>query len=639
MRRWRVVLAAACAAGCAGAPAWGDPAPVRATVDIDAPHAIAAPFYGDTLFDFYQGHTFSALTGLMVSQHFKRTAPHDDEAEVLRGGMLLNYGLPREAAAVFARLIEGHTSTAVRDRAWYFLARSQHLRGLEAQAEQSLAHISAPLRGGFEPDRQLLQAQLMMARGDDAGAASLLDALQASPDTSPVAAAYARFNLGVALIRRGERKGGYAQLDAIGRAPAADEEMRSLRDRANLARGFAALQAGAPIEAREALQRVRLQGGASDKALLGFGWAATQLHDPQLALTPWQELAGRSGNDAAILEARIAVPYAMGELGAYGGALQGYRRAIAGFEQEKRSLAESIAAIRAGKLVQELLALNPGDGGSELGRLGNIHALPEMPHAAHLLPILAGNAFQQGFRNLRDLQFLDANLAQWLQTLDSFDDMLATRQRAFADRLPAVREQAGRADLKTLAQRLSALQAEFARAVDQADDAAFSTAHERELQDRIGHALGILARVGNAAELGDAGERLRRVAGALTWQRALDQPARQWDVRKSLRTAQAALEQAQDRDAALSLAQQMEPLRNQRYAARIAALGQRLAALQPRVAALAGEQQAALQDVAVAELESQQERLGLYTAQARLAIAQILDRAQLARRSDAEAPR
>ena len=33
----------------------------------------------------------------MASQHFGRVAHHDDEAEVLRGGMLLSYGLTKEA--------------------------------------------------------------------------------------------------------------------------------------------------------------------------------------------------------------------------------------------------------------------------------------------------------------------------------------------------------------------------------------------------------------------------------------------------------------------------------------------------------------------------------------------------------------
>jgi hypothetical protein len=52
------------------------------------------------------------------------------------------------------------------------------------------------------------------------------------------------------------------------------------------------------------------------------------------------------------------------------------------------------------------------------------------------------------------------------------------------------------------------------------------------------------------------------------------------------------------------------------------------------VAALEAESGQTLAALAVAELQGQQERLRVYSAQARLAIAQILDRAQLARRSE-----
>ena len=92
--------------------------------------------------------------------------------------------------------------------------------------------------------------------------------------------------------------------------------------------------------------------------------------------------------------------------------------------------------------------------------------------------------------------------------------------------------------------------------------------------------------------------------------------------------------QATDRDAALTAAQQDEPLRHQRFAERIRVLGERLLGLRPEVATTARAVQIQLQDIAVAELERQQERLAVYAAQARLAIAQIHDRAQFARRSD-----
>ena len=81
-------------------------------------------------------------------------------------------------------------------------------------------------------------------------------------------------------------------------------------------------------------------------------------------------------------------------------------------------------------------------------------------------------------------------------------------------------------------------------------------------------------------------------------------------------------------------AQQDEPARHAAFAQRIAQLSQQVDALRPGVALAAAQVQAQLQDIAVAELAQQQERLTVYAAQARLAIAQLHDRAQFTRRAD-----
>ena len=639
MKFLRVTVAAALAACSLVASAQGQEA-LR-------PLVVGAPHYGDTLFNFYQDKTFAAITGLMVSQHFARVAPHDDEAEMLRAGMMLSYGLHEQAAEIFARLIERNTPLTVRDRAWFFLARIRHQRGLFAQSQEALDRIQAPLISSLsgktssllstlEEDRQLLQAQLMMARQDHAGAAAVLDAIKGSP----TAGLYARFNLGVALIKTGEAgniDSGIALLNAVGQAPGPSEEFRSLRDRANVALGFVALQDKKPREARNALQRVRLNAAQSNKALLGYGWAASELNDPQLALVPWTELATRNITDSAVLEAHIAVPYAMSEIGAYSLALERYRSAADVFDKEKHGLDESIAAIRAGKLVQGLLKQNPSREGHGLGAFARMDKLPEMPHTAHLVPLLADNPFQESFRHLRDLRFLRANLQQWQDTLGTFTDMLDNRRVAFTNRLPLVRQQAGAVDMPQLQARRDTLAAELARAEVGRDAEVFANARERDLLDRVDKGRDTLARAKDASEAGDladASERLRRAAGALTWQLSQQFSERSWIAKKALRDTDQALAAARERDAALRKAQDEEPARHARFAARIAELGARLQTLQPRVAALDGETQTALQDIAVAELESQKERLDLYAAQARLAIAQILDRAQLAQRSD-----
>ena len=601
-----------------------------------APAAIRAPHYGDTLFNFYQDRFFGAITGLIVSQHFARVAPHDDEAEVLRGGMMLSYGLHEQATEVFARLIERNAPVSVRNRAWFFLARIRHQRGLAQQAQESLDRISEPLKGGLEEDRQLLRAQLMMGRQDYAGAAAVLDAMK----TSPTAGLYARFNLGVALVKTGgpeEAERGLALLDEVGQAQGPNEELRSLRDRANVALGFAALQDKKPREARNALQRVRLNSAQSNKALLGYGWAASELNDPKLALVPWQELAQRNITDAAVLEAHIAVPYAMSEIGSYSGALERYQAATDVFKREKLRLDESITAIRAGLLVKGLLSQNPVSADVGLDAFARMDKLPEMPHTAHLVPLLADNPFQESFKHLRDLQFLSGNLAHWQGNLGTFADMLDNRKAAFANRLPKVRAQAGAVDMASLQQRRDELAADLKKADDTQDAVVFANPRERDLLDRLERARTTLAQAQGTAqanELGDTAERLRRISGALTWQLQQQFSGRAWVARKAMRDTDAGLAQARDRDAALLQAQRAEPARHDRFASRIQELAARLQALQPRVAALDAETQTALQDIAVAELEGQKQRLDLYDAQARLAIAQILDRAQLAQRDE-----
>lgn len=618
----RLALAAtlfASALAAAGVHAADDPNKVPADPPL---RPVLDPHYGDVLFEFYQGRYFAAITKLEVSQHFERMPHHADEAEILRGGLLLSYGLHQQAGEVFEALLARAAAPSVRDRAWYFLAKIRYQRGLMAEASQALARVEHTLPVPLEDDRRLLQANVMMALGDNAGAAKILAPI-ASPGGDDL---YARYNLGVALIRGGDAVHGTKILDDLGRQTMPDEEGRALRDKANVALGFAALKAGRAQESRTDLQRVRLQGIQANAALLGFGWAADALDQPRLALVPWIELAGRDASDASVLEAQLAVPYAYAKLHADAQALQRYETAIANFANEDANIDATIAAIRQGKLVEGLMARNPGE---DMGWFQTFRDLPLMPHARLLTPVIAGNEFQEAFKNYRDLQFLSHNLADWHDNLGVFGDMLSTRRQAFAERLPKIREQAGGMDIGHLQQRTDDNAAALKQAEDDADGAAFADARERELQQRLARVTGTLAGLPSDAdpELAEAHDRLRRVAGALAWQLAHEFPARAWAAKKGQRQTEDALVDVRAHDAALAKAQRDEPAHFEDFARRIADLDARLGVLTPRVAALSKEEQGALQEVAVVELMSQKQRLAAYTAQARYAVAQLYDRA------------
>ncbi len=603
----RCALAAAAALALAGAAAADEPL-----------REIRDPHYGDTLFHYFQDHYFTALTTLMVSQHFGRVAHHADEAEVLRGGLLLSYGLQREAGAIFEKLIDQGASAAVRDRAWYYLAKIAYQRGYLEQAQQAIGRIQNPLPAPLQEDRVLLQANVLMARADYAGATALLEGV----DGKAPSARFALFNLGVALIKAGDATRGTAVLNALGQQTAQDEEMRSLRDRANVALGFSALNEKQPLAARAYLQRVRLQGQQANKALLGLGWSSAALQEPRQALVPWGELAQRSSSDSAALEAQIALPTAWAELGEYGQALERYQAAISSFERENLALDESITSIRSGSLVDSLIEHNPGD---EMGWFWSVRELPAVPHPDHLLQLLAQNEFQEALKNYRDLRYLARNLDAWREKISVFSDMLATRRKAFAERLPRVQAEVKTSAMAALRQRRDSVASEVARGAGAGEPAVFADARQLDLLQRVASAQATVA--GSDPELEPYRERIRLAAGALSWQLAQDTPQRIWNAQKELRAVDAQLLQAQQRDAALTLAQRDEPVRFDAFERRIAALDPLLQTMALSVAALTTEQRTAVQELAVAELLQQKQRLAAYSALARFALAQLYDRA------------
>ena len=604
------VMLAACVAAAADAP--------------PANHEIKAPYYGDALFHFFQDRYFTSVTTLMASQYFDRVSHHDDEAEILRGGMLLSYGLTKEAGQIFARLIDKGASPKVRDRAWFFLAKIRYQRGYLPEAENALAQVEDNLPTVLEEERILLQANLLMTHGDYNAAADVLNGMSLMATSSR----YARYNLGVALLKLHETPRSIARgttiLDDVGRMPAENEEYRSLRDRANVALGFSALSEGDPTLARNYLQRVRLKSLQSNKALLGFGWAADSLNDPRLALVPWIELADRDVGDSAALEARIAVPYAFVKLGAYGQALERYNAAISAFEQENKALKESIVALRSTKWIDAMIDVNPGD---EMGWFWRLGDLPDVPHAPHLSQVLAQHEFQEAFKNYRDLRFLAKNLDDWKDKLGIFDAMLATRRKAFAEHLPPVQARAGDTGIELLKKRRDAVADELAKGEEARDGLAFADAKELDLLERVKAMRAALEAPGADAEVVALRDRVRLAAGVLSWQLAQQQTTRIWDMKKEMQRIDAELAELRRRDAELAQAQKDEPARFDAFGKRIADLTPLLNVMIPRVASLTREQQRGLQDIAIAELTQQQERLADYTTQARFALAQLYDRA------------
>ena len=308
--------------------------------------------YGDVLFYFYQNDHFGSLVRLAAYREQGRLAAHARDAELLRGGLYLSLGQHREAREIFERLLaDAATPPEVRDRAWFYLGKVLYAAGLFEESDRALRQAGGTLGEDMDAERHLLIAQGLLYRERYDQAIAELSNWQGPRYWL----AYGQFNLGVALVRAGEPARGLALLDAVGQLETQWPELMALRDKANLAIGYAHLQAGEPAAARLALERVRLSGPQSSKALLGAGWADIAARQYEAALTPFQELQGRNLLDAAVQESYLAVPYAYAELGAMAQAVEYYEKAIAAYDAERARIGESIGAIRSGHLLDAML--------------------------------------------------------------------------------------------------------------------------------------------------------------------------------------------------------------------------------------------------------------------------------------------
>jgi hypothetical protein len=585
-----------------------------------APHEIRDLYYGDVLFYFFQDDYFEAITRLLAAQELKRVTHTEPEAELLLGGLYLSLGEHVEAGRIFDALLEANTSEAVRNRAWFYLGKVWYQRGYLAESERALRQVSATVDPQIAAERTMLLAQLMMRENRFDEAADLLGSWH-----GPVTwTAYAQFNLGVALVRKDRLADAVRFLDAVGRLESRSEEFLALKDKANLALGFAFLQAKRPAEARPILERVRLEGPFSSKALLGVGWADASLGEFKRALVPWLALHKRDLLDAAVQESYLAVPYAFAELHADGQAAEYYGSAIENFDGELRRLDDSITQIRGGHLLEVLLG---DDKQKPVTWYWQLQSLPEAPEARYLYELLAGNEFQEGLKNYRELRYMSRNLETWRDSLTAFDDIIDAKQRAYAERLPKADAVIAATDLAKLTERRVEFESRIDEIEQSNDVAALGTPAEQANWARLQRIEDYLAAHPDDPDLAEMREKHRLMKGVLYWQLAESFKARLWNERRAVAELGAALKETQKRTLLVAQARKSIPADTGDAARRVADVRRRMDDLQSRLAVVAQRQDEYLQSLAIAALERQKQRIESYQVQARYALATIYDRA------------
>ena len=599
-------------------------APALAGADDPPERTVQDLAFGEVLFEYFQDDHLAALTRLLAGLERNELPNHARDSDLMLGALYLSYGQHRIAGEVFEQVLAESVNPELHDRAWFFLAKIWYQRGYLEEAREALARIQGALPEEFEPERVILQAEVLMAEQRFAEALAVLEGWD-EPDQEWLG--YMRYNVGVALVRLGDVAGGARVLAEVGQTPidaTTSETLLALRDKANVALGYAWLQAGQPIEAKPALQRVRLSGPYSNKALLGVGWADAEQEDYRAALAPWVELGDRDLLDSAVQESLLAVPYAFAQLEADGQAADHYLSAIDSFSAEIARIDGAIASVRAGTLLGDWLAARDTTGSGWYFELGSIPASTE---SRYLVELMASNGFQEGVKNYRDLLAMSRNLGDWEQSLVAFDDILATRQAAYAEKAPAIAASIESIDLEALERRRVELESELLAIEQTGDIVALGTPDQQRMWRELEAMEPDVARLEGDPDGAEIVEKHRFFQGVLLWELRRDFGARLWSEQRSLRELDLALKEARRRqhDVASGVEGWDEEFAS--LSARIGALRPRVAELKAATDAALANQRGHLEAVAVDVLNTQRERLDTYMVQARFSLASIYDRA------------
>ena len=589
-----------------------------AAKDDPEPIVVKDPHFGEVLFYFYQDDYFPAIVRLLAAKEQGQFSEHVDEADLLLGGMYLSYGHHLEASDIFERLLAANVSSEIRDRTWFFLAKIWYQRGYLDRAREALAYIEGELPETIQREALMLDAQILIDAGQYDDAIARLQNWKGRTEWSR----YAKFNIGVALVRSGRVEEAAVLLDELGDMDPFNDELTALRDKANLALGYALLQDGQAYAAKAPLQRVRLEGPFSNKALLGVGWADAEMENYNRALVPWMELRGRDLLDPAVQESMLAIPYAMARLDSISQAADHYLNAIEAFYEETNRLDRTIAHIESGEFFTDFVDNEPLD---STGWYWRLEELPDGPEGRYLFHLLATHEFQEGLKNYRDLTYLHRNLDRWQQNVGVYANMLETQREKLAQSIPVVQQSLSQADLDDMIAKKLGYDAVVDNIEANRDWLALATRAEFDMWEEITVLQQAPALKADLPEAREVQDKIDLLKGVLQWQLERDFRERLWRLRRDLQQTGEALVETQRAWRQIDDTMRNEPQRFAALGDRVYGLAPGIESMKMRVEDALFRQRAFLRDIAVGELQAQKQRLDVYTIQARFALAAIYD--------------
>ena len=601
-----------------------------ASAGASAPKELRDLHFGEALYYAFQGDWFDAIARLdtELMQHHGVDEPerdtlhyHVNQAEFDVGDFELAYRMHQRAGRAITAVIEGNVEEPVRNEAMFRRARIYFQKDQPINARYAVERIRGAVPPEIRDDLDFLRAQILMANGRFAEAARILRDLQNAKSLE----GFAAYNLGIALIKDGKELEGREVLDRTGQINSKDELTLAIKDKANLVLGSKLLQEKNFEGAKQVLDRVRLNGPFSDRALLGSGWADALQGRFERALVPWSAAVTREVTDASVQEAMLAVPYAYGKLNVTGKAALTYGSALEKFGAEVVKLGASIESIREGHFLRALVREEVKQDADWVVKL---RELPHTPETYYLFGLMASHDFQESLKNYLDLERLRTKLGSWERDLDAFEEIIAQRRANYEPLLPVIDREFRRLDSQMrlrleqrdrIEQRLKVM-----LVVPRPDYLA--NAEERIISERIA-LLERKSTAGGGAVPGDVEARIARLRGVLHWNIHTEYDRRFTEAHTHLRDLNGDVDRLKRQYAAFVRTRQAATQSCEGYDDLIRRQRSLIQAAREKVGELMARQGHMLETMAVNELTARRERLAEFQIKARFGMADSYDRA------------
>lgn len=574
--------------------------------------------YRVALYHYYQGDYVSALTELLIAKKRGGIKGYGDNPEIMEGGFSLGFGLERHASEIFERLLQENRSKRSQDAAWFFLSKLRYLRGDWDDAVYALSKVRKRPAVEIRNEVYAHRINLAIQQNNLEAAARLLKKSEPSSDWLP----YVYYNIGAAYARAGDFESALKYFEELTFDQYPTDELRALYDKAMTSSGYAYLITKQYEKAIEQFSRVRLTSAHSNRALLGYGWAAAELGNFKEALKPWNYLAKSSLVDENSQEALIAVPYAYEKLGSENLALEHFRLAEENFLGEMERL-EGVIESMEGDQFLEALKIKRSSG---MDWLKTVRENQVSPQLGYLAELFSQEDFQGVVQELRDLVGIREDFLLWQDKLQFYRDLISQQQTGRAKKAEELAARQLSDSIKQMKRKRSELARRIERIAATKDYFALASSEEKEYIDRVVRSKrNIEALRATDPFIDESEEAVRRFYGVLLWDAADQYSDRLWRAVKTLnlldRTLATVTRNHEKVQYLIDNPQDLDPILIRLEEAQV-----RLDAMTTRVEDIIVKTQDDLRLRTTAVLENQRTRLNHYIAQSRLSMARLYDK-------------